>query len=72
MVRIDLKEHNAIVKAKPTAVNGKEIPANLIDEGEEHWNKYCQITSGKSRVEITMKKRIKVDAIGFKSANDYP
>ena len=51
---------------------GKEVPANIIQAGEEPWNKWYQASHDTSRITITMKQRIKVNAIGFKSANDCP
>jgi hypothetical protein len=76
LVRINLHDHGARVLATHIVPRGggtgKEVPANLIDAGQEAWNKWYQASSNQSRVTITMKKRVKVEAIGFKSANDCP
>lgn len=73
--RIDLEELGATVKAE-YSVNGggtrREYPENLIKDGEEPWNKWYQVSSKTSWVEINIPTEVEFGAIAFKSANDVP
>ena len=74
--RIDLKPLGAQITASHSVKNGggtgKELPANLLNPGEEGWNKWCEIDSKTARVFVKLNRRLKINGFGFKSANDCP
>ena len=75
--KINLEEIKGFeIKAQHTIEDGgdtgMEFPKNLINEGEEDWNKWCQIKSNESQIMYKLKQKIKINGIGFKSANDLP
>jgi len=53
---------------------GGEFPRNILNQGEEAWNKWYQVNGLKSYVMVDFKSKqgLRLNGIGFKSANDCP
>ena len=74
LVRIQL-DGVAEVLAQYTIPKGgdtrNEFPRNLLKNGTENWNKWCQFESPTAWIMIDLKSPYSFQGIGFKSANDF-
>jgi len=74
--RIDLKPLGAQITASHSVKNGggtgKELPANLLNPGEEGWNKWCEIDSKTARVFVKLNNGQPVAAQIYDFKNEPP